>query len=321
MTLAHLPHPTYPAVIETTVAATPGNQWIELVAPAAELANRILGTEFVPEPMRQNAGAITACILYGAEIGIGPMQSLAKIDIVKGRPAPRAELARALALGAGHEMWVDESTNTKVKVSGRRRGSNQVQSVTWTMEDVKKAGIVNQAYSKYPRQMLLARASAELARMMCPDALGGIGRFAEEYDDADAEPATTPTASVEAPKGNTRRRPTAATNLAPAAQPATEDIPLLPDEQPAAGGPTAEQIKKMMACFNDANIKDRDDRLKFIAAASRQVASSKDLTIAEASTVIDQLEQLNRGDLRVEFNDDSTWTLVVEETQGELIDE
>lgn len=272
-----------------------GNQWMDLVGPAAELARMIAATEFVPAEMRNKPAAVTACILYGAEIGIGPMQSLAKVDIVKGRPAPRAELARALALAAGHEVWVEESTNTRVSVAGRRRGSDHVQKVTWTLDDVKKAGISNAAYGKFPRQMLLARASAELVRAMCPDALGGITMFAEEVEAADN--ADTPaTAAAEPVKATTRRRnapePVAAIEAAPA--------PPLPDED----GATEAQIKRMIVGFNAQSIRDRTDRLQVIAAViGRTVESSKDCTKDEAGRVIDALDQIAIGTLELQYVD------------------
>ena len=103
------------------------------------------------------------------------------------------------------------ATNTKVTVSGRRRGSQNVQTVTWTMDDAKKAGIAgNPNYAKYPRQMLLARASAELVRAMCPDVLGGITSFAEEAADLPDDGPTFTTATIvtdeEKPKTTRRRR-------------------------------------------------------------------------------------------------------------------
>ena len=170
--------------------------------PAAELAVQIADTEFVPAEMRHRAEAIAACILFGAELGIGPMVALAKIDIIKGRPAPKAELGRALALGAGHDIWVDETTNTRVVVCGKRRNATHVFRVQWTMDDAKRAGIAgNPAYAKYPRQMLLARASAELVRQMCPEVSGGITLFSEEAVDIDDDdlPAIGPTLPAKAP--------------------------------------------------------------------------------------------------------------------------
>lgn len=293
--------PEYVATLEQTA----GNEWVDLVQPAADLAAMIAQTEFVPAEMRNKPAAIAACILYGAEIGIGPMQSLAKVDIVKGRPAPRAELARALALAAGHEIWVEEQSNTRCKVSGRRRGSQQVQTVTWTLDDVKKAGIANQAYGKYPRQMLLARASAELVRMMCPDVLGGIGLFAEEAVDATDNTTPVVAAAPEPKTTTTRKRPAPAPALAPA--PITEEIPLLPDELPTTD--TTAQNRKMMAAFNELGLPDRADRLAFVAAVVRPVESSNDLTPDERSQVIDAIQQAIDGRLNITWTDPGVLTV------------
>ena len=127
---------------EPPTRASTTNAWVNLIEPAAELARQIAGTDFVPVEMRNKPAAVAACVMYGAEIGIGPMTALSKVDIIKGRPMPKAELGRALMMAAGHVFWVDESTNTRVKVSGHRKGqSERVMSVTWTMDDVKKAQI------------------------------------------------------------------------------------------------------------------------------------------------------------------------------------
>jgi len=280
-----------------TAPVTPtGNHWVDLVAPAAELAKSIANTEFVPTEMRGNPAVVAACILYGAEIGIGPMMALAKVDIVKGRPAPKAELARALALSAGHEVWVVEATNTKCTVAGKRRGSDHEQRVTWTLDDVKKAGIVNQNYSKYPRQMLLARASAELVRQMCPDALGGIGQFAEELDGDTDAPAIAGT-PVQATTGNRRARMPLSLPSGPM------EAPLLPGEEdgsaeppPAAteqpkGDITDAQMRKVQALLNEHGYTERTKAIGFVSdTIGRAVASRNELSKAEAAKVIDALE-------------------------------
>jgi hypothetical protein len=126
----------------------------------AEIANRIGGTDFVPVAIRNNPAAITAALLYGAEAGLGRMQSLAKIAVINGRPTMAAEAMRALILRAGHDLWVDELTITRCTMAGRRRDSDAISRVTWTMDDAKRAGLATkQAWRMYPRQMLLARAS------------------------------------------------------------------------------------------------------------------------------------------------------------------
>jgi hypothetical protein len=303
MTLAHLDQ--YQTAISPSVTAD--NQWIELMQPAAELAGQIAGTEFVPAEFRNKPAAIAACILYGAEIGIGPMMSLAKIDIVKGRPAPRAELGRALALAAGHEVWVEERTNTRVTVAGRRKGSQHVDTVTWTMDDAKKAGIAsNPAYAKYPRQMLLARASAELVRSLCPEVLGGITVFAEEaadIDDADAP--IVATVVTHEPNRQTRRRNPQPVNEVEPVQP-----PLLPDEEPDLITP--DQLKKLVVTIKEVGITDRDDKLAAIGAlVGHTVDSSKELTKSEASTVIDGLDLIRDGSLAFDIDNDGNWSAVL----------
>ena len=113
-------------------------------------------------------------------MGIGPMQSLAKIAVVDGKPTLASETQRALILQAGHEMWVEEATSTKVTVAGKRRNSDQTSRITWTMDDARRANLAGRpAWKLYPRQMLLARASAELARAMFADAIGGLAATEE----------------------------------------------------------------------------------------------------------------------------------------------
>jgi hypothetical protein len=297
------------------ILVDPANRWIALVQPAAELANRIADTEFVPAEMRGKPAVVAAAILYGSELGLAPMMSLAKIDVVKGRPAPRAELARALALAAGHELWVEETTNTRVVLKGRRRGQDHVFTVTWTLDDVKKAGISSHMYAKYPRQMLLARASAELVRQMAPDVLGGIAQFAEEIDAGETAPADdTPTAPADPkPPARTARRrqqptpdpePTADPGRPPRADDTTSTA------EPAPDPITDAQKRKLMAVFGDLGIRDRGDRLAFVAAACRPVDSSTDLSKAEAATVIDAAEAVAQGRLQIVTADDGTITLV-----------
>jgi len=290
------------------------NAWVELLAPAADLASKIASTDFVPTGMRNKPAAVAACILYGAEIGIGPMNALAKIDIVEGRPAPRAELARALALAAGHEVWVEEQTNTKVTVCGRRHGSTQVQTSTWTLDDAKKAGLAGRAnWGKYPRQMLLARASAELVRMAFPDVLGGIAYFAEELDGDGPDAPAVQTAAAPVAKGNKRKLAAAPDPVEPVAE--AEDIveaEIVEDDPTVMSGP---QKRMMLALFGDIAMTDRDERLKLTSAVvGREVGSANELSRDEASKLIDALNGIVEGTVTMSFTDTGAMTLAVQPT-------
>lgn len=158
-----------------------------LLGPAADLAQKIARTEFVPKGLRGRPDAILACVLAGHEAGVPPMTALQFIDVIEGRPAQRAQLARMLIQSKGHAIWVEESTNTRCTWCGRRAGEEHVHRATWTLDDAQRAGLVGKEnWRKYPRQMLSARATGDLARMAFADVLGGMPYLAEELEDGGA---------------------------------------------------------------------------------------------------------------------------------------
>ena len=143
------------------------------------LAARIHNTSFVPKALRGDPNSVLACILTGDELGLGPMQSLAMINVIEGKPAISAELMRALVHRAGHEIKpVGKPTSNAVTLKGRRRGETEWTVVTWEVADAKRAGLLpakpEAAWTKYPRSMLLARATSELCRQVFSDVIGGL---------------------------------------------------------------------------------------------------------------------------------------------------
>jgi hypothetical protein len=243
--------------------------------PAAELAAQIAGTEFVPKGLRENPAAIAACVLYGDEVGLGPLQALAKIAVIDGRPALSAEAMRSLIFAAGHDLWVEDASGTKATVAGKRAGSKQTSRVTWTLDDARRANLAGKAnWRMYPRQMLLARATAELARLIFADAIGGLP-VVEELEAPDLR--AVEREPVERPTGELRQR-----EHAPLAQ--AEPEPAEPADL------TEPQRRKLHAAFRERSV-DRVERLKWAALMlGRKVESFNDLTLAEASLLIDALE-------------------------------
>jgi len=257
-------------------------RWVELMRPAAELAAQIAGTEFVPKAMRDNPAAIAACVLYGDEVGLGPMQALAKIAVIDGRPSLAAEAMRSLIFAAGHELWVEEASTLKAVVAGRRADSKNVTRVTWTSEDAKRANLAGKSnWRLYPRQMLLARATAELARLIFADAIGGLSAIEElETVEAALEPEEAePTRA----RGRARRR--SSTTLAPVPEP----------EAPAAATADTEELsepqrRKLHALFRERGA-DRTERLKWVSEClGREVGSFTELSRLEGSTLIEALQ-------------------------------
>lgn len=206
-------------------------RWAAVLVPAAQLAERIAGTEFVPAAMRGKPDVVVAAIMYGDEIGVGPMQALAGIHVVDGRPQPSAELMRALIFRAGHNITIHQSTGEIARISGLRAGhpeANRV-TVTWSLDMARSAGLTHkQNWQKYPRAMLLAAASRDLARLLFADVIKGLsgtddadpGEWEAWADTAPAEPPP-----VAPPRAVKRRREGAKRLPEPGHTIATEDNP------------------------------------------------------------------------------------------------
>jgi hypothetical protein len=259
--------------------------WVARLRAAAEIAAYINGTDFVPAGLRGNPAAIAAAILYGDELGIGPMQALAKIAVIKGRPALLAEAQRALVAAAGHEIWFEESTATRAIAAGRRHGSDRIGRITWTLDDAKRAGLAGQPnYRTYPAEMLRARASAALCRSMFPDVIGGMAA-AEELEGLpdDSQP---PVVADEKPASRRRSRPPVTPTPPPDPQP---EPPAVADEAPVSDA----QRRHLFALMRDAEIpEDRDLRLTYLGhVIGRTIKSTGELTSREASLAIDELRE------------------------------
>lgn len=146
-----------------------------------KISQRVSATPFVPKGLQGKNESVLACILYGAELGLGPMQSLNSIHVIEGRTAMSPELMRAMVARHGHRIDVIENTNTACELKGVRADTGSTASVRWTLEDAKLANLTNKDnWKKYPRAMLLARATSELCRIVFPDVVAGLSYTPEE---------------------------------------------------------------------------------------------------------------------------------------------
>jgi hypothetical protein len=174
--------------------------WTNVLPAVGDLAAKVAQTEFVPEAQRGKPAVVAAAILYGRELGLEPMTSLRSVNIIKGRPALSSEAMRAMVLAAGHDIRFEEMTAARCVILGRRRGQEEWTKVTFTIDDAKRMGVGGgQQYAKMPRQMLAARATAELCRLIFADAIGGL------ISDVEAEDGDTEHLATVTPMATARR--------------------------------------------------------------------------------------------------------------------
>ncbi|HTJ69227.1 MAG TPA: hypothetical protein VL551_16945 [Actinospica sp.] len=288
------------------------DSWVQVVSDVIKMSNVIYDTPFVPDGLRGSAPAVAAAILAGREMGIGPMTSLQHIHVIKGKPAQSALLMRALIQSAGHKWEDGDVTDTRAVVRGCRRGESSWTEVAFTADQAKRAGI---DLGKYPADKLYARATSRLARRKFADVIAGMPYTPEDLEDGDGDTEdgelTAGPAAIEQPRPRTAQRrqrtqspPSAQAAAAPvpAAVPvqtagAGGDLPLLPGEDeppPDPSGPiTDDQLTAIWAKLSTVYYfgKDEKDAARGVCAQilKRELASSKDMSKAEASTVLDTL--------------------------------
>ena len=215
--IEHAPTPTPPSLAE----------WVTQAREVATVAEMLCRTSFVPKAFMGKPAECAAAILAGQEMGMSPMASLRAVDVIEGKPGMSALGLRALVQSRGHDIWVHESTATRAIVKGRRKGSDKVETSTWTLERAKTFGLLGKKnWREQPTSMLLARATAECARLIAADALLGMPYSTEELADG-PDVLAEPVESEARPKRRTaqRAKPAAAPPL-PEVEPEFEELPV-----------------------------------------------------------------------------------------------
>lgn len=206
--------------------------WAYEAQQANKIAQALAKTSFVPATMKGKPDDITAAILAGQELGLKPMASLRSMDIIQGTPALRAHAMRGLLQSQGHSIQLVESTMTRCRMRGKRKGEEVWQESMWTIERAQKMGLTGKGeWQKQAQTMLVARATGEICRLIAADVLYAMPYTAEEL--GDDSPSSL--IGIEPPKRTARRTPLAVApepELAPETEPEPEptgDTPPDPD--------------------------------------------------------------------------------------------
>jgi hypothetical protein len=302
---AHLTSATQPPAPQDAMAAL--RVWAETAQTVGAMVEQIVDTPFMPAGFRpkvdpratleerQEARGIavangTAAVLFGTEIGLGPMQALNNVVVINGRPGLYAETMVALVQAAGHEIWTELSTADRAVVHGRRAGRDKVETGDVTMADAKRAGWTrNELYAKDPVAMLYARAASRACRRTAPEVIKGIATVQELQDqpEAPAMPGmqTSLPPAVQAPVS------VAELTAAPTPTPEPDPAPVPEPEAPPAE-PTEQQVQlnHLTAALHALGVTDRGGMLRVCShLANRPLESARDLTEDETFAALDSL--------------------------------
>ena len=127
-------------------------------------------------------------VLAGKEVGVGPIQAMSGLHLIKGKVTMAANLIAALILRSGRYSYEVKEHDETVCVIEFFREGKPIGVSSFSMDDARKAGLTsNSNWKTYPRNMLFARAVSNGARWFCPDVFSGAVYTPDELGSADDE--------------------------------------------------------------------------------------------------------------------------------------
>jgi hypothetical protein len=263
-----------------------------------EYSKALAASDLLPKQYRNSPANVLVAVEYGRALGLEPMAAIQGIHVVEGKPTASAQLIGALVRNAGHRLRV-VGDDTHATATSRRADDPDFEfTATWTMQRAAKANLTGKGvWKSYPAAMLKARAITEVARDACPEVLAGVAYTAEEIGADDTPAPTPPPVPPVAPTVTVTREPEPAVDYDTGEiiddQPADETEPVEAEivDEPAEPPATKAQMAKLGAQCNALGL-DRDARLTIAAdIVGRKITSAAELTKAEASRVIEELQR------------------------------
>ena len=147
----------------------------------------LAGTPVIPARYAGKVNEMLAAVLYGREIGIGPISAMNELYMVDGKVSMSGQLMSRLVHQRGHQLRIRLTQKASVVEAWRRdpwtHELDLVGEFQFTEGDAARAGLNKKAtYENYPQMMRTWRAITWCCRTVFADCLGGIGYIPEELD-------------------------------------------------------------------------------------------------------------------------------------------
>jgi len=156
-------------------------------------------TDFAPKDFKNKPESCMLAGQHGAELGLGPMQSLQCIAVINGRPTIWGDAALALVQSSSVCEFVSEAVEGDgdqmvATCIAKRRGYPAPSAIKFSVADAKKAGLWGKSgpWTQYPKRMLQLRARGFALRDAFPDVLRGLVTAEEAQDYSQTEAAREP---------------------------------------------------------------------------------------------------------------------------------
>ncbi len=123
-----------------------------------------------------NKDTVALLVMYAKEIGIHPVKALmCGFDIIQGKITMKPMMMNDMIRKAGHSIQIEQNDDKACIIKGTRRDNGDTCTIRFTIDDAKKAGLLDKDnYKKWTSNMLYSRAMGNLARMLFADVVGGV---------------------------------------------------------------------------------------------------------------------------------------------------
>lgn len=134
-------------------------------------------------------------VLWGREMGLGPIASLSEINVIKGKPVASANLiATRLKESTRYDYRVREWDDQRCVIEFMERALDgrswdSLGVASFTIQDADRAGLLrNNVWQQYPKPMLFARAVSAGSRAFTPNIWGGNNLYVDGELDGNPSP-------------------------------------------------------------------------------------------------------------------------------------
>lgn len=190
-----LPEKIEPQLPDSYPAIRSGSRGVQLetMADMFRFATAVMQSGMAPKGYN-TPQAVLIAIQWGAELGLGPMQSLSGIAIINGRPSLYGDTLKALVESRPEceyvKEWMADGGKTAI-CEVKRVGRPSAHRSEYTEADARTAKLWGKAgpWTQYPKRMLAMRARSFALRDQFADLLCGFATTEELQDITEPEPA------------------------------------------------------------------------------------------------------------------------------------
>ncbi len=120
-------------------------------------------------------------VMAGEELGLAPVASMMGIHIIKGKVSLSANLIAAQVRRHGYDYRHVQFDNSQCVLEFYAKdGKTKLGQSSFSEVDAKQAGVWNDMYKKFPRNMYFSRAMSNGAKWYCPEVMSGLPIYTPE---------------------------------------------------------------------------------------------------------------------------------------------